>query len=112
MKAKHSAPGVMAAMLILLLSTCGAGFRTDELECDEAVAHLVQCCPNVTADTLQCVHVDGCETATRPELDADQSECIRSRSCAVLRQDGVCDRVARLHGVEVSTIKPATAVCP
>jgi hypothetical protein len=120
------------AVTILGFSTLVAdgGLREDEIDCEEAVAYLQQCCPGFArTETLQCVYGDSCGVI-EPALSIDQSQCILGLSCPQIVANGICDRAAHLSspssappidfgtgggsgagGGSSSSLTPAT-VCP
>jgi hypothetical protein len=65
-----------------------AGFREDELECEEAAAHLSACC-NAALD-LSCTFVDDSCDSIYPDLSPSESRCIRDLSCSEIRARGLC----------------------
>ena len=86
------------ALAALGLSTLMAdgGLREDEIDCEQAVAHLQECCPGFArTETLQCEYNDGCGTID-PALSIDQSLCILGESCAQIVSSGLCDRARNL----------------
>jgi hypothetical protein len=77
---------------LALIFACGDALRQDELDCEEAVAHLKECCPNFPTYRVSCVYQsNGCES-NGPDIDMAQSQCARDRSCSELVQAGVCER--------------------
>jgi len=94
------------ALIVGLLLAC-TGIREDEFACEDAVAHLQQCCPGFTGANIACVYdavAGGCDTqgySDNPDFDVAQSTCIRNESCTQLRSPGptgtsVCDQVAAI----------------
>jgi hypothetical protein len=82
---------------VLVLLVYGAtplrtsGFREDEVQCEEAKAHVLDCCDPFTGH-LACEFDDrGCGV-TYPNLDVEESRALRHRSCDELRGDGTCQR--------------------
>lgn len=80
-------------------------FRSDVLDCEEAVAHLEACCgPGFSVARDACHygfdHTTGCDswtdTTITPGLDSVQSACVRERSCDELLSSKVCDRAQGL----------------
>jgi len=73
---------------------CGS-IDTRELVCEEAAAHLVDCCPGFTASVLRCSQGQDC-SGVRPDISEPESACIREMSCASLRAPAaagsVCER--------------------
>jgi hypothetical protein len=67
------------ALLALLLGV-GCAAREDVLVCEEAVAHLGECCPSLDTARLRC------DTAA-PRVN----QCILSLDCDGLKARGVCD---------------------
>jgi hypothetical protein len=99
-------------LLSALLSTTFGGvaiFRQDELECEEAMAHLIDCCPSSDFRWVSCEFVQGCSESTPPDLSPDESQCLRRLSCAEVRERGVCERVAS-RPTSVNEDEPE--VCP
>jgi hypothetical protein len=81
--------------------------RADVLACEDAVAHLRDCCP--AASQLRCRYLyeyhdntscDGSGESysiqVRPDLSETESICITSKSCSELAAIGVCDRASRV----------------
>jgi|SRR5580704_3368191 hypothetical protein len=87
--------GFTVSLVVCVLLACGS-IRQDEFLCENAVSHLVGCCPGFDASVVECHYDAGCLGTTYPELDETQSNCILAQSCATLRAAGVCDRVAAL----------------
>ena len=83
---------VVVLLVALVLGVSCNGFHEDELACEQAVAHLDTCCPEV-ARTIRCEFVQGsggCDGAayvpsTYPDLDTYESKCLRKKSCDELR---------------------------
>lgn len=86
--------GVPLVGVVLLLG--GAeGFDARELACEDAVQHLVDCCPNgAPARALHCYVGRGCEDDDL-DLDENQAECLRDSDCETLYASGACDAPAR-----------------
>jgi hypothetical protein len=111
-------PWTLAAAIAALLA-CGAPLRKDELDCEEAVAHLADCCPGFVSSALACRYEDhGCGGVTHPALDIGEAACIRDERCAQLVSDRVCARAqqARAYttgGEDAGSPPPARGtVCP
>jgi hypothetical protein len=85
--------GFTAALLLGVILGC-TGIREDELACEEAVAHLQDCCPGFYASSVDCTYEPGgCGVSPLyPEISTNQGWCIRSESCAELESTGVCAR--------------------
>ena len=70
----------------------------DELECEEAVARLVKCCPDLVPTTVNCEYraTQGCSPSCTyyPDIGPGDGRRIRSLSCAQIAAEGICSRVA------------------
>ncbi|HEX3598447.1 MAG TPA: hypothetical protein VHU80_25240 [Polyangiaceae bacterium] len=73
------------------------GFRQDELDCEQAVRYLSECCPGFDPMSVACTFSGGCERTTVPDLPTDQSECILSKSCDALVSARICDELTALE---------------
>jgi hypothetical protein len=89
------------------LFACGDAPRQDELDCEEAVAYLEECCPNFPSSRISCVYQEtsGCES-TGPDISIAESRCVRQKSCSELVRAGICQRF------ESATSEYLPAVCP
>lgn len=82
--------------VLALLSTLG--FREEELECEEATKHLIDCCPEYAFDEHACTRLGGCSgeepdaEALPPTLTVEESKCIRDKECDAVRAEGICER--------------------
>lgn len=86
---------VAAPALLLLLYgvTPGrtSGFREDEVQCEEAKAHVLDCCDPFTGH-LECEFEDrGCGV-TYPDLEVAESRSLRGQSCDEIRRHGTCQK--------------------
>ncbi|HSD20368.1 MAG TPA: hypothetical protein VLC54_10035 [Anaeromyxobacter sp.] len=93
---------VGAAALALAGGQCGVGGE-GELACLEAVARLGACCPGFDASFFACdddhEHASGCTVVVRsPAISVGESRCICARSCADLRDGGICARAGSTAG--------------
>ncbi len=90
---------VVAAVVLAFLA-CTA-IRDDELECEEAVGRLLECCPGFQVAEGYCVYVasEGCNSPPPiyPALAPEESRCIRGASCDGLVTSGVCARAAAVR---------------
>jgi hypothetical protein len=103
---------VGAAGLSLAAGQCGVG-EEGELACLEAVAQLGACCPGFEASLFACgdgdEHASGCVVVFRsPAISLDESRCIRARSCADLRDGGICARA----GSPAAATGAGSPLCP
>jgi hypothetical protein len=96
-----------------------------ELDCEEAVSVLADCCPGFDTSPLQCIVAppQGCNGGgTSPALSQDDSACIRTETCAELISSGVCDRAqaaractsggTNSYGDSIGPTCSGSAVCP
>lgn len=112
--------GLLVALGIALIMACGNNdddgdaddnqFRPDVIDCESAVAHLKNCCPDLDPSLITChhfyLHDEGCgDSRTEqqdPDLNQDQSDCIRDQSCQAIQAHGVCKRVVD-HSLSIVT---------
>ena len=100
-----------------LVSSCG--MREDELRCEQAVAHLVDCCPPTTAlggqvtpgfnhGAVRCENFasDGKTAARQPDISIEASRCLTGLDCATVLKNDLCNRVQQA----TNTAQPVT--CP
>ena len=94
-QSKRFAPLLVSALLGAgVLGSAEAthvAFREDELLCEEALVRLAECCEQAALRELNCDHNDSCGTTVSTDLSPEESECIRERSCASLREQGTCE---------------------
>jgi hypothetical protein len=69
------------------------GFRQDEVECEEAVRYLSECCEGFAPIRIRCTYQGGCDTDTVPDVPVSQSQCILATSCDEIRRNRVCERL-------------------
>jgi hypothetical protein len=81
------------SLLVGVLLACG--IRQDEFDCENAAAHLQECCSGFSATMIECTYSPYC-TTTYPEIDIADSDCIRNESCEDLIGTGVCGRALQL----------------
>jgi hypothetical protein len=101
---RRSSAFVVGAVMSLALA-CSVGsnkdededsdqFREDTLTCEEALAHLQDCCPDFDTTAVACRYyfksTSGCgdstESREEPAFTLQESRCIRNKSCAELRE--------------------------
>jgi hypothetical protein len=107
--------GAVFGLGVLVLFACGEddhdAFRDDVLACEEAVAHLESCCPDLHVEPNACAysydHDSGCGSSTDryeyPALTTLESQCIRDRGCGDIVRGGMCERAATLAPRESET---------
>ena len=84
----RASPAVLLGTFLCSLAV-GPGFRKDEVSCEEAVAHLDDCCPDFDETQLNCTYADQCSNVY-PDLKVAESECIREASCDEIRARNLC----------------------
>ncbi|WP_394847329.1 hypothetical protein LZC95_07665 [Pendulispora brunnea] len=95
--------GYVAAAVIVVLFACDDrhdhdNFRGDVISCEEALAHLADCCPGFDPGRVRCEYNydEGCAGGStqveHPTLDSDESQCIRNLECSDLIERDVCTR--------------------
>src|ERR1043165_2344933 len=75
-------------------------WREDVIQCEEAVARLITCCPGFDGSRVLCdyyfSHGTGCGTThtdtTNPALDLSESRCVLKTSCDDLVAKNICDK--------------------
>ena len=81
--------GALVVGVVALVATGGLDERT--LECEQAIAHLQECCGSGFEAPRACG--DGCSRLT---LSVETSQCIRDLSCDEVAALDLCARVAAL----------------
>jgi hypothetical protein len=96
-RSRQYSGGFTVSLLILIFLGCGEN-QPSELVCEDAVVHLLDCCPGFDAHNVDCTYdPGGCGAGpTYPEISESQSACIRDESCERLRTSGVCARAAAM----------------
>lgn len=113
--------GMMELVKIALLALAVAGvtgafvaLREDELECEEAVAHLEGCCDDFSPHQVECEYVSGCGEETWPDLSVEEANCIEALECDEVRARDLCTKVPILEprGRRDGGVLPRSTVCP
>lgn len=92
---------IAVAALVVGTVTCGPALEREDLDCMEALDHLIECCPGVAIDHSQCdrdtTRIDACGGVHRPAtgLSSDESACSKRKSCAQLVADNTCTTAAK-----------------
>jgi hypothetical protein len=59
----------------------------DRIACEEAAAHLAECCPGFNPEDARC----GSSDTTENDISRDEAPCIIYQECADLVAYGVCN---------------------
>jgi hypothetical protein len=87
---------VTTFVLALLLSLSCGSITREELACEQAVAHLSDCCPALDTRRLPCFRIrEGCSGDTEPMLTEVAATCVLDASCDSLRA-ARCERLVAL----------------
>jgi hypothetical protein len=80
-------PGLGLALgAFLLFSAESIAPTEEEVECESAVAHLGQCCPDFNGKPISCVD-GGCRV---PDLSLSSSRAIEGMDCAAIQSANLC----------------------
>jgi hypothetical protein len=101
--ARHLGAVVVAAVSASLLV---GELDREELECEQAFAHLQSCCGGLRGSDACGA---GCSEVT---LDLGESTCIEDADCDTLRAHDVCHRVEQLSANEANASADRAKVCP
>ena len=83
----------IALACVALASLSAFGVDKEELDCEQAVAHLIACCPGFDARSIVCEHGAGCGgSSSRVDLNLARSGCILGASCEDLVASGACEQ--------------------
>lgn len=104
-KIRTLSPLIQAFAAAAALALLGS-IDEQEIECEEAFAHLQSCCETLGPEP---VCGAGCVSLT---LSLEESACIKERGCEELRAAEVCERVIALEPDLENESAPHAAVCP
>ncbi|WP_437682773.1 hypothetical protein [Sorangium sp. So ce131] len=112
MRSWISARRILCVTLLAPL-VLGMGVGEQEFLCENAAAHLEQCCPSFTAAPALCQENTGCGDEEEMRLTIAESLCIQDKECDDLVASNVCERAATRSGLaDGSTDVARPAVCP
>ncbi len=77
-----------AAVLAFVALRC---IRGDELQCENAVARLKDCCSGFAPHSGYCTYSEGCGIAY-PAISESDSRCIVDSSCELIVEHDICNR--------------------
>jgi len=98
-------------LTLIVVVSLACGIAQDQFDCENATAHLAECCPGFDATAIYCSSdSSGCST-TYPLLDVPDSDCIRNESCEDLVSTGVCGRIGALGGTMPTSAVPNAPLC-
>lgn len=86
---------LFVAVLVGIALSCG-DISEEEMVCEEAVARLETCCPEIDPRRINCVYAQSCNTELVPVLTAKASACLSEASCGDLKSRGTCERMSEL----------------
>ncbi|WP_437795827.1 hypothetical protein [Sorangium sp. So ce693] len=93
MRSWISARRILCVLLLAPLAL-GMGISEQEFLCENAAAHLEECCPSFSATPALCRQNVGCNGDEELWLTADESRCIQDRECGDLVASNVCEQAA------------------
>jgi hypothetical protein len=102
---------VASVVALLFASRCDGGLSQDELECQQAVNQLADCCPGFDPDGVGCRYSETCN-ASYPAFTVAESNCIENESCSQLVASNVCARAIDLANNQTSDGSPTGPPCP
>jgi hypothetical protein len=71
------------------------GLDKNDLLCEEAMAQLLECCPDLPVQRGWC-ETQGCDSSSA-HLSVKESECITDSSCETIEAHDICARVLRKY---------------
>lgn len=79
----------VASMIVALPALSSDG---TEFACEEAVAHLASCCPDLEPKAFDCRRGFSCagDEVANTDLDLATSNCIQEMSCARIQEENLC----------------------
>ena len=101
--------GVVVAAGVLLAVLALRCIRGDEIQCENAVVRLLDCCPTFPQIEGYCDYSEGCGVYY-PTISESDARCIARSSCEDLVANGVCDRAATAP--RPSEGNPGPDLCP
>jgi hypothetical protein len=77
----------------------------EQLACEEAAAHLTECCPGFNPEDIDCGHSskDPFDNDPFNDISQDEATCILDKQCVDLVAENICDEKASA---------PFFAACP
>jgi hypothetical protein len=107
-------PLALPILVVLVLFACSGNLREDEQVCEEALAHLVHCCPDLDPMQVRCDYEPGgCGGGGHmPDIDEDESQCLRAHSCTDLNASGTCAEVVQVLAQAASSGRASFAAPP
>jgi hypothetical protein len=103
----------LLAGVLLGRANGGCAMERGELQCEEAVARILDCCHLADLPGVECRHFqDSCDGVVLPELDLAESRCVRDATCGELEARGVCAWAASLVTAGYYDGAPPPSACP
>jgi hypothetical protein len=104
--ARARAPGrrllrLVVTMAVAVIWLGSGGLREDEFQCEQAVAHLHDCCPDLEPHAITCSYSKGyCGYRVDTAFSIKESLCIQDSSCEVIRAAQICERALEREALE------------
>jgi hypothetical protein len=106
------------ALTLLVAWDDSSDLTADYLACEEAVARLVDCCPNLKAEDFVCNSGgpgsdNGCKkTSYIPDFSRATADCIESASCEALVAAGGCATPSAFpESIQTTDLGPPAGMC-
>ncbi|WP_437965536.1 hypothetical protein WMF04_38770 [Sorangium sp. So ce260] len=84
----------LLCVILLAPLALGMGVSEQEFLCENAAAHLEECCPSFSATPALCQQNAGCDGGEDLWLTVDESWCVQDMECGDLVASNVCERAA------------------
>lgn len=94
----------MVIMAVAVVWLGAGGIRDDEFQCEQAVAHLHGCCPELDPRAISCVYSTGCNSTQSTAFSVKESFCIQDSSCEVIRLAQICERALEREARETKVV--------
>ena len=105
-------PGLVGLIALIALLPSAPGVaravkEVDLLHCEEAAAHVQDCCG--TLGKLQCQYapsLDGCayQEGVDPSFSRAEADCILEATCGKLRAQGICEAIRSDEPLDMATL--------
>ena len=82
----------VATMAVAVVWLGAGGIREDEFQCEQAVAHLHDCCPDLDPGAVSCSFSSSCGATLFTTFSVEESQCIQDASCEAILRGHLCER--------------------